>query len=188
MRKLVSGSTETADGKCDRIMDENMKITILCVGKIKERYWNEAIAEYEKRLGGRYCSLKVVEVADERTIEGASAAQAAQVLEKEGARLSEKLDSLAAGPDTYVFALAIKGKSCDSVGFSEQISRLGVNGKSHLIFIIGGSLGLSEAVLRRADAKLSFSEMTFPHQLMRVILLEQLYRAFRIIHHEPYHK
>lgn len=165
-----------------------MKITVLCVGKIKERYWNEAIAEYTKRLGGRYCTLKIIEVADEKTNEGACAAQTAQVLEKEGARLLEKLDGMTAGTDAYVYALAIEGKSCDSVGFAEQIGRLGVNGKSHLIFIIGGSLGLSEAVLRRADAKLSFSEMTFPHQLMRVILLEQVYRAFRIIHHEPYHK
>lgn len=163
-----------------------MKITVITVGKIKERYWNDAIAEYAKRLG-RYCTLNLVEVADEKTPDGASEALETQIKKKEGDRILEKLKNIS-GADTFVYALAIEGKSLDSVQFANTIDKLGVSGKSHIVFIIGGSLGLSEEVLKAADGKLSFSAMTFPHQMMRVILLEQIYRAYRILNHEPYHK
>ncbi len=159
-----------------------MKVTILCVGKIKEKFYRDAVEEYRKRLG-RYCKLEVVETADERTPDGAGAALETQIKDKEGNRLLSKIK------DTdYVIALAIDGKMRDSVELAEHLEQLGVQGKSHLVFVIGGSLGLSEAVLRRADERLSFSKMTFPHQLMRVILLEQIYRSYRIRNGEPYHK
>lgn len=163
-----------------------MKITILCVGKIKERYWNEAIAEYTKRLS-RYCSLQIREMADEATPDNASPALEAQILDTEGRRLLKYIDSNS-GAGSCVIALAIEGKKMNSVQLSAKIDSLAVSGCSHILFLIGGSLGLSEQVLKRADMKLSFSDMTFPHQLMRVILLEQIYRSFRILHHEPYHK
>lgn len=159
-----------------------MKVTILCVGKIKEKFYRDAVEEYRKRLE-RYCKLEVVETADERTPDGAGAALETQIKDKEGNRLLSKIK------DTdYVIALAIDGKMRDSVELAEHLEQLGVQGKSHLVFVIGGSLGLSEAVLRRADERLSFSKMTFPHQLMRVILLEQIYRSYRIRNGEPYHK
>ena len=159
-----------------------MKVTILCVGKIKEKFYRDAVEEYRKRLG-RYCKLEVVETADERTPDGAGAALETQIKDKEGNRLLSKIK------DTdYVIALAIDGKMRDSVELAEHLEQLGVQGKSHLVFVIGGSLGLSAAVLRRADERLSFSKMTFPHQLMRVILLEQIYRSYRIRNGEPYHK
>ena len=160
-----------------------MKVTILTVGKIKERFYTEAVAEYIKRLS-RYCKINIIEVADEKTPDGAKEALEKQIREKEGERLLHYLDNESA----YVIALAIEGKMLDSVQLSEQIAGLGVRGTSHIIFVIGGSLGLDERVLQRADLKLSFSKMTFPHQLMRVILLEQLYRSYRIMNHEPYHK
>ena len=160
-----------------------MKVTILTVGKIKERFYTEAVAEYTKRLS-RYCKINIIEVADEKTPDGAKEALEKQIREKEGERLLHYLDNESA----YVIALAIEGKMLDSVQLSEQIACLGVRGTSHIIFVIGGSLGLDERVLQRADLKLSFSKMTFPHQLMRVILLEQLYRSYRIMNHEPYHK
>ena len=160
-----------------------MKVTILTVGKIKERFYTEAVAEYTKRLS-RYCKINIIEVADEKTPDGAKEALEKQIREKEGERLLHYLDNESA----YVIALAIEGKMLDSVQLSEQIACLGVRGTSHIIFVIGGSLGLDERVLQRADFKLSFSKMTFPHQLMRVILLEQLYRSYRIMNHEPYHK
>ena len=125
-----------------------MKITIICVGKIKEKFYTEAVREYSKRLS-RYCTLSITEVADEKTKEQASETEIAMVKDRE---------------------------------------KLGLGGVSHIYFVIGGSLGLSDKVLKRADARLSFSKMTFPHQLMRVILLEQIYRSYRIMHHEPYHK
>jgi 23S rRNA (pseudouridine1915-N3)-methyltransferase len=159
-----------------------MKITIFCVGKIKEKFYREAVAEYEKRLS-RYCKLSIVEVADEKTDENASQTEIDQVKEKEGARLLAAMKE-----DGYCIALAIDGQMPDSVALSKKLERLGVEGKSNIYFVIGGSLGLSEAVLKRADYRLSFSAMTFPHQLMRVILLEQLYRSYRIMNHEPYHK
>ncbi|MCD8045839.1 MAG: 23S rRNA (pseudouridine(1915)-N(3))-methyltransferase RlmH [Clostridiales bacterium] len=159
-----------------------MNITIYTVGKIKESFYREAIAEYAKRLS-RYCKLQVVEVADERTPDNAGEALTAQIREREGARLLSQIRD-----NTYLIALAIDGKRMDSVAFAEKIAALGLHGASDIGFVIGGSLGLSDAVLSRADFKLSFSDMTFPHQLMRVILLEQVYRAYRIINHEPYHK
>lgn len=159
-----------------------MKITIFCVGKLKESYYREAVAEYAKRLG-RYCRLQIVEVADEKAPEGASAAQEERIKEKEGERLLKQIKE-----DMYVIALAVDGPMKDSVGLSRAIERLGLAGKSSLAFVIGGSLGLSKQALSRSDERLSFSQLTFPHQLMRVILLEQIYRSFRIINHEPYHK
>jgi 23S rRNA (pseudouridine1915-N3)-methyltransferase len=159
-----------------------MKITIVCVGKIKEKFYTAAIAEYAKRLS-RYCNLQVVEVADEKTKEQASETEIAMVKNREGERIQKVIRD-----DGYVIALAIDGKQLDSVELSEKVETLGLNGTSHIYFVIGGSLGLSEEVLRRADYLLSFSKMTFPHQLMRVILLEQIYRAYRIMNHEPYHK
>ena len=162
-------------------MVRDMKITILCVGKLKEKYLADAVKEYGKRLS-RYCKLEIVEVADEKTIEQASDAQIRQVKEKEGGRLLKYIK------DAFVFALAIDGEQMDSVEFARKVESLGIEGKSHLIFVIGGSLGLDDRILRQADKKLSFSKMTFPHQLMRVILLEQIYRSYRIIQGEPYHK
>lgn len=159
-----------------------MKISILCVGKIKEDFYKKAVAEYEKRLS-RYCKLEILEVMDEKTPEGASETVITQIKEKEGERLLKLVRE-----DTYVVALAIEGKMMDSPGLAKNIEGLGLRGKSHIAFVIGGSLGLSESVLARADELLSFSKMTFPHQLMRVILLEQIYRSYRIIHKEPYHK
>ena len=159
-----------------------MKITLLTVGKIKEKYFTDAIAEYTKRLS-RYCKTEIIEVEDEKTPEDASEAEERQIKEREGKRLLAKLPAGA-----WVIALAIEGKMPDSVELSEKISALGVRGVSQIVFMIGGSLGLSPEVLGRADELLSFSRMTFPHQLMRVILLEQIYRSFRIAKGEPYHK
>lgn len=159
-----------------------MKITLITVGKIKEKYWNMAIDEYSKRLS-RYCKLNIIEVQDEKTIEEPSDAQANMIKDKEGERI---LSSIPEG--AYVIALAIEGKMLDSVELSNKIEDILVKGNSNIVLIIGGSLGLSNAVMNRADYKLSFSKMTFPHQMMRVILLEQVYRAFRISNGEPYHK
>ena len=163
-----------------------MKITIVCVGKIKEKFYRDAVAEYEKRLG-RYSGLSIVEVTDERTPECASAAETAQILEKEGARIHARLEKLR-GEGCRLIALAIDGQEMDSVAFSGRLEHMSVSGTSHIVFLIGGSLGLSEEILSMADQKISFSRMTFPHQLMRVILLEQVYRAYRIMRNEPYHK
>ena len=159
-----------------------MKITLITVGKIKEKFYTDAIAEYSKRLS-RYCKLDIVQVADEKTPDGASELQERQIKEKEGERILAQIKD-----GSYVMALAIEGEMLDSEGLAEKIDRLGVGGQSQIVFIIGGSLGLSDAVMRRADYKLSFSKMTFPHQLMRVILLEQIYRSYRIVNGEPYHK
>lgn len=159
-----------------------MKVTVLAVGKVKEKFYRDALAEYQKRLG-RYCSLSVVEVEDEKTQQDARGAEDAMVLEKEAKRLLTRLPK-----DVYCIALAIDGKKMDSVAFSQHMEKLWGMGNSHIVFVIGGSLGLHPSVLEAADEKLSFSDMTFPHQLMRVILLEQLYRGFRIANHEPYHK
>lgn len=159
-----------------------MKITIVCVGKIKEKFYRDALAEYAKRLS-RYCSLSITEVADEKTKEQASDVECAIIKDREGERILKSIRE-----DGYVIALAIDGKNLDSVELSKKIENLALTGKSNLYFVIGGSLGLSDEVMKRADYKLSFSRMTFPHQLMRVILLEQIYRSYRIINHEPYHK
>ena len=159
-----------------------LQITIACVGKIKEKYLQEGLKEYEKRLSG-YCRLNWAEVADEKTPETASPAQETAIRDTEGERLLRKIPE-----NAWVIALALNGKTLDSVQLSERMDALSVAGHSHLVFVIGGSLGLSEAVLKRADESWSFSALTFPHQLMRLILLEQLYRGFRISRNEPYHK
>lgn len=159
-----------------------MNIKILCVGKIKEKFYSDAISEYSKRLS-KYCSLEIIEVADEKTIENLSDTQAALIKNKEGERILKHID-----PKDFCIALAIKGKEMDSIAFSKYLDNGFINGISDIDFVIGGSLGLSDEVLSRSDYKISFSMMTFPHQLMRVILLEQIYRAFRIMKNEPYHK
>jgi 23S rRNA (pseudouridine1915-N3)-methyltransferase len=159
-----------------------MNIDIAAVGKIKEKYLAEGIMEYSKRLG-RYCSLRILVVEDEKTPETMSDREKEEVKRKEGERLLSRIPDQA-----LVIALAIDGKQLSSEELSEKISDLMVKGTSHIVFVIGGSLGLSEEVLARSQMKLSFSRMTFPHQLMRLILLEQIYRAFRIIKNEPYHK
>lgn len=159
-----------------------MKITILCVGKIKEGFYRQAIEEYVKRLG-KYCKIEIIEVPDEKTPDKASEVMENQIKEKEADRMIEKLKD-----DSYLFTLEIKGKKFTSESFAETIEKLTVQGKSHLTFVIGGSLGLHEKILKLSNQPISFSDMTFPHQLMRVILTEQIYRAFRIMNHEPYHK
>ena len=159
-----------------------MKITLVTVGKIKEKFFEDAIKEYSKRLS-RYCKLEILQVADEKTPEGASEAVELQIKEKEGQRILSLIRD-----DAYVIALAIEGKMLDSEELAERIEKLGVSGISQIVFVIGGSLGLSAQVMKRADYALSFSRMTFPHQLMRVVLLEQIYRSYRIIQGEPYHK
>ena len=159
-----------------------MEIKIITVGKIKEKYLNDGIAEYAKRLS-RYCKLTFCQVPDEKTPDGASEALQEQIRQKEGERLLKYIRD-----DAYVITLEIAGKMLDSVELSEKIEKIGINGYSNIVFVIGGSLGLHKSVSDRADFKLSFSKMTFPHQLMRVILLEQIYRSYRIISHEPYHK
>lgn len=159
-----------------------MKITLVTVGKIKEKFFEDAIKEYSKRLS-RYCKLEILQVADEKTPEGASEAVELQIKEKEGQRILSLIRD-----DAYVIALAIEGKMLDSEELAERIEKLGVSGISQIVFVIGGSLGLSAQVMKRADYALSFSRMTFPHQLMRVVLLEQVYRSYRIISGEPYHK
>jgi len=159
-----------------------MKIKIICVGKIKENFYKEAITEYAKRLS-KFTSFSVIEVSDEKTDEKASQKENELVLSKEGKRILEQI-----GNDDYVISLCIEGKPLSSVDFSKKISEVMLNGYSNISFLIGGSLGLSDEIKKRSDSKLSFSEMTFPHQLMRVILTEQIYRAFKIINNEPYHK
>lgn len=159
-----------------------MNINILTVGKIKEKFYRDAVDEYSKRLS-KYCNVKIIEVADEKTIENASDTEVKLIKDKEGQRLLKYISD-----HDYCIALAIEGKSYDSVGFSDFINQLTIKGESTIDLVIGGSLGLSDMVLARANHKISFSKMTFPHQLMRVILLEQIYRAFRIIKNEPYHK
>lgn len=159
-----------------------MKITIIAVGKIKEKFYRDALAEYEKRLS-RYCKLEIIEVPDEKTPDKASETVNAQILNKEGERISKYIPE-----DAYVIVTAIEGKRYTSEGFSDVIKNAGINGISHIVFVIGGSLGICDDVKKRGNLKVSFSDMTFPHQLMRVILLEQIYRGYRIISGEPYHK
>ena len=159
-----------------------MQIDIICVGKVKEQYLRDAIAEYSKRLG-RYCKLNILEVADEKTPEHASEGVERQIKAKEGERIAKHIK-----PGAYVIALAIDGQQVTSEGFARKIDQLGIQGVSHIQFVIGGAIGMDDAILRQANYKLSFSKMTFPHQLMRVILLEQIYRGYRIMNREPYHK
>ena len=159
-----------------------MKITVITVGKLKEKYLKDAIAEYSKRLS-KYGKLEILEVEDEKTPDMASETVERQIRQKEGERILRYIKD-----DAYVLTLEISGKMLDSVEFAKKIETLGVQGKSHLTFVIGGSIGLGEEVLKRSDYALSFSKMTFPHQLMLVILLEQIYRGYRIIEVAPYHK
>ena len=157
-------------------------IKLVCVGRIKEKFMKDGIDEYVKRLG-RYAKVEIIEVADEKTADGATDAENALVKEKEGERILSHIK------DTdHVCALAIDGKMYDSEGLADHLDKRYVSGVSDIAFVIGGSLGLSDAVLKRADEKLSFSKLTFPHQLMRMIFLEQLYRTFKIQRKEPYHK
>ena len=159
-----------------------MNISIICVGKLKEKYLKAAIDEYTKRLT-RYCKLDIIEVADEKTPDNASKKEELLIKEKEGSSILKQIKD-----NTFVITLDLKGKMLSSEELSGFIEQSGVKGNSNISFIIGGSLGLSKEVLSRADFSLCFSKMTFPHQLMRVFLLEQLYRSFRIINGEPYHK
>ena len=159
-----------------------MNIKIIAVGKLKEKYLIQALQEYTKRLGA-YAKVDIIEVPDEKAPENLSAAQMEQIKEKEGERILAKIKE-----QEYVWALAIEGKNLSSEAFASQIEQLAIQGKSQLVFVIGGSLGLSHAVMQRSNAQISFGKMTFPHQLMRVMLAEQIYRCYRIIHHQPYHK
>ena len=159
-----------------------MKITVIAVGKIKEKYLKDALAEYSKRLS-RYCKLEIIEVADEKTPHQASEAAEDLIRAKEGERILKHIRD-----DMFVITLEIGGKMLTSEEFADKIETLGVQGKSSIAFVIGGSIGLGKEVLKRSDFALSFSKMTFPHQLMRVVLLEQVYRGYRIMNGEPYHK
>ena len=159
-----------------------MKITVITVGKIKEKYLKDAIDEYSKRLS-KYCKLEIVEVADEKTPDNASAIVEDSIRSKEAERILKYVKE-----DAYVITLEINGKQVSSEELADKVAKLGVQGVSHILFIIGGSIGLGREVLEKSDFALSFSKMTFPHQLMRVILLEQVYRSYRIINGEPYHK
>lgn len=159
-----------------------MRITVVAVGKIKEKYLKDGIAEYCKRLS-KYCKLEIIEVADERTPDHASGTVEDMIRAKEAERILKLIRE-----DAYVVTLEIGGKQLSSEELAGTIDELGIRGISHIMFVIGGSIGLGEAVLQRSDFALSFSKMTFPHQLMRMILLEQVYRSYRIIYGEPYHK
>ncbi len=159
-----------------------MKIDILAVGKIKEDYWKKACDEYLKRLS-RYAKVSVTEVKDEKTSEGASERENDIVKSAEASRLASHMDD-----DAYLIPLCIEGEEKSSEELAKLIAKLETGGVSHIRFVIGGSLGLDDEIKKRGSLKLSFSRMTFPHQLMRVVLLEQIYRAYRIKNNEPYHK
>ena len=159
-----------------------MNIKLITVGKLKEKYLVQGINEYVKRLGA-YGKVQIIEVPDEKAPENLSDAQMLQVKEKEGERILAKIKD-----GEYVFALAIEGKNPSSEAFAKQLEQLQIQGKSQFVFVIGGSLGLSQTVMQRSNAQISFGKMTYPHQLMRLILVEQIYRAMRINHGEPYHK
>lgn len=159
-----------------------MKISIICVGKIKEKFYRDALDEYLKRLS-KYAKVNIVEVADEKTPDGASDKVCEQIMAKEGEKIKANI------PDNaYVISLAIEGKKYTSEGLANKINSLGISGVSHIVLIIGGSLGIDKDIKKMSNELISFSDMTFPHQLMRVILLEQIYRSYRIINNEPYHK
>ena len=159
-----------------------MKITVITVGKIKEKYLKDASAEYSKRLS-KYCKLEIIEVADEKTPDNASEVVEDSIRSKEAERILKYVKD-----DAYVITLESGGKQLSSEELADKIDKLGIQGTSHIIFIIGGSIGLGKEVLNKSNYALSCSKMTFPHQLMRVILLEQVYRSYRIISNEPYHK
>lgn len=158
-----------------------MKITVIAVGRIKEKYLKDAIDEYSKRLS-KYVNLEIIEIPDEKAPETLSTAQEIKVKDEEGQKILKNIK------DGVIVALAIEGKQMKSTEFAGFFQKNMVSGASHITFVIGGSLGLSDSVINNADFKISFSKMTFPHQLMRVILLEQVFRAFKIIKNEPYHK
>jgi 23S rRNA (pseudouridine1915-N3)-methyltransferase len=158
-----------------------MKITIIAVGKIKEKYLVEGIKEYSKRLS-RYTKLEIIEIPDEHAPENLSKKDLDIIKDKEGKKIESRIK------DSYVIALAIKGVMFSSKELANKIEDIKTYNSSHITFIIGGSLGLSNSVLRKVNLQMSFSEMTFPHQLMRLILLEQVYRSFKINNNEPYHK
>lgn len=159
-----------------------MNITILCVGKLKESYWRDAVAEYAKRLS-KYCRLEIIEVEDEKNPDKSTAGTDKQCMEKEMERMKRYIRG-----NTYLISMAIEGRKTDSVGFAKHISELQVRGESDITFLIGGSLGIASELKQQSRELISFSDMTFPHQVMRVLLLEQIYRAYRILNHEPYHK
>ncbi|NLV88902.1 MAG: 23S rRNA (pseudouridine(1915)-N(3))-methyltransferase RlmH [Tissierellia bacterium] len=159
-----------------------MNISIIAVGKIKEKYIQEGIKEFRKRLS-RYCSLDIIEVDDERAPENLSQKEMEMVKAKEGDKILAKIPQ-----NSFIISLEIKGKQISSEELSKKMEDLMIDGINHITFIIGGSLGLSDEVINRSNYKLSFSKMTFPHQLMRLILLEQIYRGFKIMKNEPYHK
>lgn len=159
-----------------------MNINIIAVGKIKENYLRDGITEYLKRLKP-FATMGIKEVADEKTLEGASFKEQEQVKAAEAERILRHLK-----PGQIVVVLAIEGQMIDSVQLAQSIASWGLEGKSEVVFVIGGSLGLHQSVMKRADLVLSFGKMTFPHQLMRLILVEQIYRAFKINRGEPYHK
>jgi 23S rRNA (pseudouridine1915-N3)-methyltransferase len=159
-----------------------VNISVITVGKLKEKYLKMGITEYTKRLGA-YAKIELIEVADEKAPEQASEAEMKQIKDKEGQRILAKLH-----PDTYVIALAIEGKMLTSEQLADNLDKLATYGKSKIAFVIGGSLGLCDDVMNRANESLSFSKLTFPHQLMKLVLMEQIYRAFRINRGEPYHK
>jgi len=159
-----------------------LKITVISVGKIKEKFFSQAISEYVKRLS-RYCSLTMIEVADEKAPENLSIADMTAVKNKEGQKILEKMPQ-----GSFVVTLEIDGRQMTSEELAQNFEELALRGSSHICFIIGGSLGLGDAVSSASNLKLSFSSMTFPHQLFKIMLLEQIYRAFKIIKGEPYHK
>jgi 23S rRNA (pseudouridine1915-N3)-methyltransferase len=159
-----------------------MKITILTVGKLKEKYLLDGIKEYSKRLS-KYTKLDIIEVNDEKAPDNLSDSELTQIIDKEGEKLASKLPK-----DSFVIALSITGKTFTSEEFASKIEEIKLYHNSHITFIIGGSNGLSKDILKQANLELSFSKFTFPHQLMRLILLEQIYRSFRINNNEPYHK
>ncbi|MGC2873473.1 23S rRNA (pseudouridine(1915)-N(3))-methyltransferase RlmH [Ihubacter sp. rT4E-8] len=159
-----------------------MNISVICIGKLKEKYWSQAVVEYSKRLSS-YCSLQIVELKESRLPDKAGVAEELAVKQAEGVEILKKIKD-----NMYVITLEVQGKELSSEKLAGKIEELGLSGNSNIAFVIGGSLGLSPDVSKRADFKLSFSPMTFPHQMMRVILLEQIYRSFKIIRHETYHK
>ncbi len=159
-----------------------MNVQVLAVGKIKEKYLDQGLKEYSKRMG-RYGRFQVVELKEESFSEPLSARETEQILQREGERILAEIQ-----PRSFVFALDRLGESWSSEDLATKLQSLAVGGISQLAFVIGGSLGLDRRVVQRADVALSFSTFTFPHQLMRLILLEQIYRAFTIVGGEKYHK
>lgn len=159
-----------------------MKVTVVAVGKLKEKYLKEGISEYSKRLS-RFCELQIVEVEDEQAPENLSESQGIQVKKREAERIIKK-----AKEGSALIVLDLKGKKLNSEGFADKLNSFFISGKSHITFVIGGSLGLDDELVQKADFRLCLSDMTFPHQLARLILLEQVFRAFKIMSGETYHK